>query len=239
MHVVRLAAALAVACAVWLLSAALPAAEEAPSGGAPAFKTNPVLKDLPAGTCKVLVEPGAYKGDRNVLAYSGMVYDFHRHKILAFGGGHATARFPNSVHEFDFETLSWSALTPDVPVEEYTGENSVRNEKGAKLGGVKWQGKIWAGSRHTYDGLVMLPGACLMASAQAQEFQSTQCPEGYRENYQGGSGLWLFDPVKKEWQVSKESGRALPYCLSALDPNQPDWIYMWSSDVKGNQKVWS
>ncbi len=203
----------------------------------PAFAANPELKGLSEKTVKVLVPEGAYKGDANVLDYSGMVYDHHRHKVLAFGGGHATARFPNSVHEFDPATLKWTALTEDVPPNAYTAENSVRNKEGAKLGGVKWQGKNWAGSRHTYDGLVMLPHVDLMVSAQAQEFQSTQCPKGYRENYQGGSGLWIFDPVKREWSVSEKTGLAVSYCISEVSPNEPDWVYMWSSDMAGNQAV--
>ncbi|MCW8129495.1 MAG: hypothetical protein KIS92_03845 [Planctomycetota bacterium] len=219
------------------LLCARPYAADGPVPVAPKIEPNPALRDLPEKTCKVLVPNLAYKADGDVLAYSGMVYDHHRHKILAFGGGHGTAEFPNSVHEFDFKTLQWTPLTPDVPAREYTAANAVRTKDGKKLGGVTWQGKISAGSRHTYDGLVMLPGTCLMASAQCQEFNSTKCPEGYRENYLGGSGLWLFDPVKKEWQVGKEEGRSVMYCISEADPEMPDWIYMWSSDLAGNQAV--
>jgi hypothetical protein len=223
-----------------LMLGALAGAAEPPKAGGPAagkFAPNPELKALPEQAVKVLVPGGGYKADANVLDYSGMVYDHHRHKILAFGGGHATARFPNSVHEFDPATLKWTALTEDVPPAAYTAENSVRTKDGQKLGGVKWAGKIWAGSRHTYDGLNLLPDADLMVSAQAQEFQSTACPAGYRENYQGGGGLWIFDPVKREWSVSEKDGLALSYCISEISPKAPDWIYMWSSDLGGNQAV--
>lgn len=116
---------------------------------------HPRLVALPPQTALVVSE--GYKGDHGVLAYSGIVYDHHRHKMLAFGGGHATGRFPNSVHEFDLQTLTWSQLTPDVPPSAYSKENSVRDRDGVPLGGVRYEGKIWPASRHTYDGLVMAP----------------------------------------------------------------------------------
>lgn len=205
-----------------------PAAAQGPRA-ATAPESTPELKGLPQQTLKILIPNGGYKGDANVLDFSGMVYDHHRHKILAFGGGHATARFPNSVHEFDPVTLKWTALTPDVPPGEYVAANAVKTAEGLKLGGVKWQGKQWAGSRHTYDGLVVLPDKDVMVSVQAQEFQSGACPPDYAKDYQGGSGLWTFDPVKKEWSVSEKAGCAVGYCYADVSPKRPELIYFGSA----------
>lgn len=172
------------------------------------------------------IELEKHKADANVLDFSGMVYSENSNKVYAFGGGHATAMFPNSVHEFDFENLKWQQLTPDVPPSQYTPENSVKNEAGEILGGVKYQDTIWAGSRHTYDGLVILKDGRL-ASAQAQEFRGGNIKD--YENYQGGSGLWIFDPIQKKWSVSKKKGLSIGYSVSEIDPEQPDFIFLGDS----------
>lgn len=200
------------------------------AGGAKHAKT-PALAGLAEGTAKLICS--GHSGDRNVLDYSGMVYDALRHKILTFGGGHATAKFPNSVHEFDLRTLKWTQLTEDVPPSAHSAENAVKTKGGEKLGGIRWQGKIRAGSRHTYGGLVMIPGTSLMAVGTSMEFvgaRSRMPGRGkfFRNNYQGGNGLWIFDPVKKEWRVSKKAKLVSTYGAGACDPKQPDWIYHFS-----------
>ncbi len=191
---------------------------------------NPELADLPEGTAKLI--SSGHKASPAVLDFSGMVYDPLRHKILTFGGGHATQDFPTSVHEFDLQTLKWTQLTEEVPPEALSAENAVKSADGTALGGVKYKDKIHAGSRHTYGGLVMLPGTSLMAVGTSMEFAGAagRMPEGgklYRDNYQGGSGLWIFDPVKREWSVSKKAGLVSNYGSSVCDPQQPDWIYHW------------
>jgi hypothetical protein len=212
-----------------LVLAAIPTGHAA-AGQASGVKhaKTPVLATLPGGTVKLIAS--GHKGDRNVLDYSGMTYDALRHKILAFGGGHATANFPNSVHEFDIASMKWTQLTEDVPPSAHNAENALKTKSGDKLGGIKWKGKIHAGSRHTYGGLVMIPGTSLMAVGTSMEFRgaASQMPQGgklFRANYQGGSGLWVFDPLKKEWRVSKQAKLVSTYGAAAIDPKQPDWIY--------------
>ncbi|PCJ61299.1 MAG: hypothetical protein COA79_06880 [Planctomycetota bacterium] len=194
---------------------------------------NPIIKELNAGEFK-LINSG-HKGDKNVLAFSGLVYDHKRHTLLAFGGGHATGLFPNSVHSFNLTTLTWKQLTPDVPPIEYSDKNAVMTKDGKKLGGVIFKGKPSPGSRHTYDGLTMSVDGSVMICAQAQEFigaaRSMPKPNGkkagfYRDFYKGGNGLWLFDPDTSTWKVSTPAGLAAGYCLSESTPKQPDWIYI-------------
>lgn len=102
-------------------------------------KPNPTLQKISDNSAKLIQSD--YKGDKGVLSFSGMAYDHHRHKILAFGGGHATGRFPNSVHEFDFTILKWTQLTEDVPPSAYGKENAVLTKEGKPLGGVNGKGK--------------------------------------------------------------------------------------------------
>ena len=124
-----------------------------------AFEKNPVLAGMADKTSKQLQTSGncctSYE-DGKILDFSGMVYDQHRHKVLAFGGGHATSVFPNAVVEFAFSALSWNRIIENVECGiAYTLDNALLNSKGEKLGGFNYNGKIHAGSRHTYDGLVM------------------------------------------------------------------------------------
>ncbi len=215
----------ATSLATLVLCACVPAIAR---GGEAGHPKTPALAGLPEGTAKLI--SGGHSGDRSVLAYSGMVYDSLRHKILAFGGGHATGNFPNSVHEFDIATLEWTQLTEDVPPSAHSAENAVKTPAGEKLGGIRWKGKIHAGSRHTYGGLVMIPGTSLMAVSTSMEFVGarSRMPGGgkfYRDNYMGGSGLWIFDPVKREWRVSKKAGLVATYGAGACDPQRPDWVY--------------
>ncbi len=191
----------------------------------PRFKPNPKLVGIPEMTARVICE--GHKGDRGVLAYSSMVYDHHRHKLLTFGGGHATS-FPTSVHEFDLDKLKWEEVSPDVPRSEFTRANAVMDKNGKPLAGVKWKGKIYACSRHTYDGLAMAPKQCLMLVAGGVSnagYSSKLDNKIFRECYTG-RGLWKFDPVKREWSVSKANDLAGNHVSSAVWPREPDWIYV-------------
>jgi hypothetical protein len=194
---------------------------------APKFAPNPKLAGIPAGTAMVISE--GYKGDHNVLDYSGIVYDQHRHKLLAFGGGHATAKFPSSVHEFDLDKLEWRELIESVPPSEYTRANAVLDKDGKALGGVKYKGRVQASSRHTYDGLVMALDKDVMLCLQKVGEIGGGYLDGkvYTECYKG-TGLWAFDPVKREWSVSKKSGLAMNHVGTAIWPKEPDWVYLYA-----------
>lgn len=224
MRALKLLACLMLCSPGLLFRMQLPAAEGKAAGAT--FQPNPALKDIPAGTLKVICPAGQHKGDRHVLDFSGTVYDPHRHKLLTFGGGHATEKFPNSVHEFDLATLKWTALTEDVPSTEYVAANSVKSKGGKNLGGVRWKDKVWAGSRHTYDGLVVLPDKDVLVSMQAMEFKGGHMSAAdFDAHYYEGSGLWTFDPVKRAWSVSENAGLALLYCYAEISPRRPSLIY--------------
>ena len=81
---------------------------------------NPVLTGLPGNTARDL---GAYASDPlcgvpiQVTDYSRFTYDPVRHRLLLFGGGHASTP-RTDVDVFDFATLTWSSAYAPTPLAE-------------------------------------------------------------------------------------------------------------------------
>ena len=189
-----------------------------------AFEKNPLLAAM---TDTSWLRIGDYSGrplERQTLDYSGMVYDFHRHKILIFGGGHATAMW-NQTMEFDFATLTWKQLNvPDScpfyldSTRGYPADAGTGWPDGGTIG---YDGDKRPISRHTYDQLDMASDTCLMIMS------ATQCDKGgcmsqeqwnawayFHDTY-----IWLFDPVRVKW--TRLSPDAIPANFAtgtALDP---------------------
>src|SRR4051794_24426956 len=74
-------------------------------------RPNAVLNALPSNTVKDLGPytctevPGEPPGHcRLITDYSGMVYDGKRHRMVMFGGGHASTNY-DSINTFDLNTL--------------------------------------------------------------------------------------------------------------------------------------
>ncbi|MBL8027115.1 MAG: T9SS type A sorting domain-containing protein [Fibrobacteres bacterium] len=165
------------------------------------------------------------------LDYSGMVYDFHRHKILLFGGGHATAMW-NQTEEFDLATLTWKQLNiPDSctfyldSTRAYFGD-TVMTDTGRVVwpagGTIGYDGDKRPISRHTYDQLDMAADTCLLIMS------ATQCDKGgcmspsqwtnweyFHDRY-----VWVFDPVRVSWtRLSPDAVPANFAVGTALDPS--------------------
>lgn len=110
---------------------------------------NPVLAAIPD---HVAFDLGAYQCEpwpicATNTAYSGMVYDDERHRILLFGGGHA-ATYRDDVEEFDFSSLRWTQAYPPTPCKERTLDNVDRER-------ALWISSGHPISRHSYDLLAM------------------------------------------------------------------------------------
>jgi hypothetical protein len=169
------------------------------------FNTTSELVNLNDTT--LLVIPGGdscgnERCNKDVLAFAGMTYDHHRHKILAFGGGHST-----------------------------NYGNALMTASNEKLGGLTYNGLTYAGSRHTYDGIEMAPDTNIVVLGQAFEFKGCVALSNtvYETYYKGGSGLFTMDPGAGEWEVSDEAGLAMAYCYSAFNPQESDWLYYGNS----------
>lgn len=129
-----------------------------PGLAAPKPAPNPKFAHLPdntvvdLGPLKLEVPEGEGQGSgAGVTDYSGMTYDPHNHRVLMFGGGHATT-FSDTIYVFDFKTLEWSSLYKPTPARFYKPENM---EKAFwKAGGEGPYPRPVA--RHTYD-LLLVP----------------------------------------------------------------------------------
>jgi hypothetical protein len=199
-----------------------------------AFDTTPTLVNLGDTTLMEIPNTDSIGNRRiaaDILDFGGMAYDHHRHKILVQGGGHSTS-YPSEVVEFDFATLTWSYLMDPVDCGvAYTAANALMTASNEKLGGFTYNGLTYAGSRHTYDGIEMAPDTNILVLGQSFEFKGCVALSNtiYETYYKGGSGLFTLDPAAGEWEVSDEAGLAMPYCYSAFNPQEPDWLYYGNS----------
>jgi len=125
----RFAAAAAIALTCILLAwLAAPAGEGTTTR--PAFQPNPKLADLADNT---VMDLGAFTWERpagegaigSVTDYSGMTNDPHNHRILLFGGGHATT-FTDAIYAFTFPDLTWRCLYTPTPAKLYKKDNMDR-----------------------------------------------------------------------------------------------------------------
>lgn len=164
-----------------------------------------------------------------ILDYSGMTYDFHRHKILMFGGGHATQGW-NQVEEFDFDSLAWRQLNkPDNcafysnPANGYKGDtihlpgglDSLLPDGGTKSS----TGEVRPASRHTYDDLDMLHDTCLLIMNAVQEAKFGCMSQTYWDTnaFLHDPYVWVFDPIGVKWK--RLSPNAYGYGTgTAVDP---------------------
>lgn len=126
---------------------------------------NPTLAAIPPNTARNL---GAYTSEPlcgvpiGVTDYSKLVYDPVRHKLLMFGGGHATTP-RTDVDVFDFATLAWTSAYAPTPVGQLTLANYDASH-------ARWVSTGHPIARHTYDQLVLDPGTgdlVMMAVGQA------------------------------------------------------------------------
>lgn len=120
-------------------------------------KPNPKLASLPDNTAIDLgpthfqAPEGEGETADGVTDFSGMTYDPHNHRILLFGGGHATT-FTDAIYAFDFETLAWKALYTPTPQRFYKPENMDRSFWKAGIEGGVYPRPV---GRHTYDLLIV------------------------------------------------------------------------------------
>lgn len=182
-------------CAVLALTGSLFAAD------APAHKPNPRLAAIQPGSSLDLGaftvetpegEPENYANQ--VTDYSGMVYDAWNHRVLLFGGGHATT-FTDTIYAFDLQTLTWASLYKPTPRRFYTADNMAKGFW--KAGG---QGSYPRPvGRHTYDQLVVpddLPRLYLMRSGCGPSMVAPGI------GYFGGAG-GIYDFATGRWEMTE------------------------------------
>lgn len=180
--------------------------------------TNPILSSLPDNT---VADLGAFTctnvGTNNcntVQDYSGFIYDQNNHRLLMFGGGHATT-FTDAVFSFNPNTLTWSELYPPTPCSNMTSGN-MDTVNGAWLSGP-------AGpyprpvSRHTYDDLAVADGLQEFIVLYQANGGSNGCGvsdtsiwgSGYKvAHYNLLTNTWSFSPTASPGGDSEAPGTA-------------------------------
>lgn len=121
------------------------------AGAVGPFAPNPRFANLPAGGTLDLgpAEPGLPSG---LTDYSGFTYDSDHHRVLAFGGGHATVQ-SSGLYALDLSAtdLQWAPLYALTPLADMTCEH-FDEPNGAWT--VPFEQPL---SRHTYDMLEVAP----------------------------------------------------------------------------------
>ncbi len=123
--------------------------------------------------------PVGYGGFYGVMSYSGGAFDTKRERLVVWGGGHGSYS-GNELYAFDVTALAWQRLTnPSTPspLGPGLGPSVHVNSDGTPT------------SRHSYDGMVYLPGIDkLWASG------------GSRWGDGSGTPLtWMFDFDTLQW----------------------------------------
>lgn len=132
---------------------------------------------------------------RKISDYSRMIYDPFLHRLLAFGGGHAST-MRDDVETYDIATRTWASDYPPTPCGEM---NTVTNFNG-DLG--IWKSSGHPIARHTYDSLVMVPNPPqLIMMRQGTNIQGLTCsyPAPGQSQYQWGK-IARYDLQTKQWR---------------------------------------
>ncbi|MFO7901014.1 MAG: hypothetical protein R6V58_18400 [Planctomycetota bacterium] len=211
---------------VLLLAPAACAADQAARRPEAGPAPNPRLANLAPNTVldlgplKLLPPEGESRGRvARITDYSTMVYDAHGHRVLMFGGGHATT-FTDAIYAFDFETLAWKALYPPTPHRLMKPANF-----DAKLGAWKKGPKgpyPRPLSRHTYD-MLCVPDD-LNEFIVLKYGGGTAAGVDFGAAYFGGQAAH-YDLEKGEWSFAK-TGCPHGYATSAYDPVSKKIIVM-------------
>lgn len=171
----------------------------AAGGEKPKFAPNPRL-NLPDNTAVDLggftwQKPAGEGGGGSVTDYSGMTYDPHNHRILLFGGGHATT-WTDAIYAFSFAELRWSALYAPTPAKFYRKENMDRAFWKAGEAG-EYPRPI---GRHTYDLLIVPDDRQELLMLRSGTGPSGAAPGfgyigGACGTYDFGTGKWKMTPT--------------------------------------------
>ncbi|MCC7385349.1 MAG: hypothetical protein IT384_26100 [Deltaproteobacteria bacterium] len=183
---------------------------------------------------------------RRTTDYSGMVYDPHRHQVLAFGGGHSTT-MTDAIHALDLAgNLTWSELYLPTPCSAMSAGN-LDATNGAWLSGAGGPFPRPV-STHTYDGLAIAPNLdeFLVIS---RTFTGGYCNPvgndigGNIAHFDRALGTWSFSPTASgstyEFSVSIPASEPDPVSgqivflsrggLALYDPATR--VYTWVSDT--------
>lgn len=144
----------------------------------------------------------------NIFDYSRITYVPVGHRMLVFGGGHASTPRTDVV-QFDFESLSWSSAYPSTPESAMTPGNLDR------VAG-RWISTNHPTARHSWDAIVFAPNVGALIHLGANDgTPSSSCPD-YGVPYHG-TRIAHYDPTSTTWRFTEASTVGLSVA-AAWDP---------------------
>jgi hypothetical protein len=182
---------------------------------------NPKLMAIPENTAVDLgpytceSPEGAPGGCSAITDYSGMVYDYHNHQLLMFGGGHAgsTGTLRSDVSAFDFATLKWGSAYAPTSCAEMRVDNIDPTT-------ASWISTHQPLSRHTYDMLVMSdnpPHLLMLTSGAVGPEICSGAP--VQPGFPMQTKVSAYDPVAKTWKFNATStGEWDSFSVAEQDP---------------------
>ncbi len=166
------------------------------------LEPNHVL-DLGAYTCTDV--PGEWAGKCVIVTdYSGMTYDPSRHRMLLFGGGHASTNY-DGLNAFDLETLRWVEEYPPTGCESMVASNY-------DFGNGTWQSGGAAGpyprpaARHTEDQLVVVGDELVMLAFVEGNGMCPNFTEYTSYDFVAQSKVLHYDFSTKTWRATETPG---------------------------------
>src|SRR5262249_20798587 len=143
--------------------------------------------DLGAYTCKK--PAGDTTACQGITDYSTFVYHPGIHKLLMFGGGHATT-FRDDVDVFDFSSLTWGHGDVSTPCTDMTKENQTAYGTWATTGHPH--------SRHTYDLLVVAQNTGELILLRQSGLAGGCSPADYN-TWRNAGTIHHYNPESKTW----------------------------------------
>jgi hypothetical protein len=179
-------------------------------------RENPKLSALPAGgllelsAVKVTDPVGEPAGHgRLVTDYSGMAYDPKRHRMLLFGGGHASTNY-DGVAALNLKDFSWSEEYPPTPLSVMHPENYDKKDGIWKKGPAGPYPRPAA--RHTVDLLAVVNDELIVLSFV--EGNGRGLPGGWKgadtTKWLGGGNAAQYDLTKKTWTFGNDAEYTWP-----------------------------
>ncbi|MBL8029377.1 MAG: T9SS type A sorting domain-containing protein [Fibrobacteres bacterium] len=179
-----------------------------------AFERTTIISSLANGevinlgqyTCTTM--PGDYSSCLGITVYSGFVYDPQHHKLLQFGGGHAST-MRDDVNVFHFDSLLWKSAYQSTQCSEMTLDN-FDTVTGA------WKTTGHPHSRHTYDMLNYADTLGELLLMETGHALYTTCANGTFPIVHGRIGH--YNPSTGKWRYSKAAAQWERYAASEYDP---------------------
>jgi hypothetical protein len=185
-------------------------------------RAHPALSALPANTAHDLgpYQCTAVEGEnpeqcRLVTDYSGMVYDPKRHRMVVFGGGHASTNY-DGLNTLDLNTLRWVEEYPPTPCSAIVRTNFDYATGAWRSGPAKGPYPRPA-ARHTTDQLIIVGDELIMLAGVEGNGRCSSLPQYTSYDFTAPPRATHYDFRTKTWTFHQVGG-GVDWPGAAYDP---------------------